>query len=417
MILLFLFTCIELIVFSFFNPISELQQYFFVIINIVVLIFIIQRSYPEYKTILMLGLILRLVLLIIDYNKIFPILHSGVDTETFNAYATINALNGNIDSGRTSYNIILSSLYILLGPSRLIAQYVNVLFGMGVLIFLYKIFKELKLSKKNERTGLIIAAFFPHLIIFSGILLREAWCQFFVTVSLYYFIKWIKSNNFSFFIVSIAAVLGASWMHAGCLFVGVGYLTALIFYKVKKKKSEVTFGSLVIFMVAIIAITAFMTLTDSFTEKIDNFNEEDMKDTGLYGNIKGKSAYLLWINPNSTTQLLIFAPLKMFYFMFSPIPMDWRGFQDVVAFLFDSLIYFFLVFAIFKNYKRIRDPLKKNIFKYIIISIVFFCFVFGYGTTTSGTAIRHRCKLFPLVLTAYAISVSEKRKYMTVHKV
>ena len=54
---------------------------------------------------------------------------------------------------------------------------------------------ELNIEKRLVKIGTLILCFEPNLIIFSGGLLREAWVEFFTTISLFYFFV----NQFPFF--------------------------------------------------------------------------------------------------------------------------------------------------------------------------------------------------------------------------
>ena len=410
MIIVFFFTLAELLMFSFFSPITELAQYVFVLLNLTILSIFILKNHFQYSQILFIGLALRLILLVIDTNKIFPILHSGADTEVFHAHSLSNSINGNYDLHLTYYEYFITFIYNIIGSSRIVVQYINVLLGMGILFVLISIFDELSFNIKQKKHFLCIAAFFPHLIIFSSILLREAWCEFFIISSLLYFIRWMKHGGSLFIIQSFICVLVASVMHSGCIFVGIGYLIAVSFYHPRLSINKISPSA--IFFTIILGIVSFylLAITEIFTTHFNNFDEEKFNGSGLYVAIEGESAYLTWMNPNSISQMLIFAPLKMFYFLFSPLPFNWRGFQDTFAFFFDSCFYFYCMFVFFKNHKYIKDKIKKNIVIYLMVSFLFLTFSFGYGTITAGTAMRHRCKIVPIILVIYAITISEKKK-------
>ncbi len=412
---IFIFTIIELMLFSLFYKITLVGESLFVIINSFYVVFYVIKKYPKYSYLIIFGYILRMLILFIDYNHIFSVLHSGADTEIFHRNASFNALRGSYDLVRTNYHLFLTWLYMLLGDCRFIAQYINVIFGLGVLIYIFKIIDEYDMNERVKKQTLTIAVIFPHLIIFSGILLREAWCEFFVSASLFYFVRWMKRGGVYSASISIICVLFAAWMHSGCVFVAVGYLIAIAFYHPKKMISKVSVSAIVISVVLILISIVVLTSTDIFTGKLNTFDEEKFQENGMYSEIRGGSAYLTWINPNSAWQLILFSPLKIFYFLFSPIPIDWRGSQDIIAFFLDSVFYIYIIYNVFKYYKKIQFGMSKNMLRYLMISLFILSFIFAYGTVNSGTAIRHRCKIFPIILTMYAVSVSEKRKKMYIN--
>lgn len=94
----------------------------------------------------------------------------------------------------------------------------------------------------------------------------------------------------------------------------------------------------------------------------------------------------------------------MFYFLFSPLPTNWRGFGDIIAFIIDSSFYIFLCWNIAKNY-RFSNKFG-NIKLFLLIGLSISVFVFAFGTYTAGTALRHRAKLLPMLTVLYAVSSS-----------
>jgi hypothetical protein len=216
-------------------------------------------------------------------------------------------------------------------------------------------------------------------------------------------------------IISVICVLGASWMHSGCIFVAIGYLIATAFYYPQLQKSKISLNSVIILAILILGSFYLISTTSTFTERFENIDIQNTINQGIYiPDYAGESAYLTWINPDNPVQLVLFSPLTMFYFIFSPIPLNWRGLQDIIAFALDSCFYFYFVYSSLKYRNQIQN--NKSIFKYIFISILFSCFVFAYGTQTAGTAIRHRCKIFPLFVTMYILSISGKEKHITYYK-
>ena len=115
--------------------------------------------------------------------------------------------------------------------------------------------------------------------------------------------------------------------------------------------------------------------------------------------------YLSSFNGMSGAVAILVAPIKMFYFMFSPIPLDWRGLGDIVSFLFDSSVYLFLVGATIYGLFKSDMPMRNKIFVLMFLAIT--VLVYSYGTQSAGTAMRHRNKIIPLLLITFAIAYSK----------
>jgi len=408
------------------NP-SDVFSILCVFLNsIAVFIFISKSFKKEYRTILFIAYLLRLTLLFADYYKWFPILHSGADSESLN-WNAINIMHYGFHGTfiYTNYGYLTGTIYSLIGPQRLFLQYINVVFGMGTLYYIYRTFQILNISEKTTRLFVFISCLMPQLIIFSGILLRESIIIFSTAISVYYFINLIYNNNFIHFIISICFILLATWLHSGMIGVLFGYLFAIISYN--RKSDKIVFFSFRSFIFSFIALFFIILLvkTGVFTQYFNNVlepNDNDMSNK-LYQRVTGAadagSQYLSWINVNSPTQLLLFSPLKMFYFLFSPIPFNWRGVSDIIGFCLDSVILLYLFYIIISGFKLVKNRIKKNTILFLMIGFLVTTFIYGYGVSAAGTAMRHRTKLFPILIVAAAIvydyiyNKNFKEKYVT----
>lgn len=405
-----LITLIESLLFSLIPLDSEVRSILVVLINFVLVsIFLSNKVDAKYRLLIIAGVAVRILLMFADVYHWFPIMHSGADSLKFHLIAVQN--QSQIVQGiSTNYTIWLTFIYSISDSSRIIAQYINVLFGSGIIYMIYQLTKLIKIGESTKKIILITAAFMPHLIIFSSILLREVWVSFFIVVSLYYFFQWYIKGSASSIVWVFISVLFAAIMHSGALMVLAGYMIAFITYSPTRKKVKVDGGAIIKLAIVAVIIVAFFASDSSgvFTEKFASVeNEEDFIDR-INNDNSGSSAYLQWISVNSTAQGLLFSPLKMFYFLFSPLPFDWRGSGDVMAFLLDSVMYIYFSFLIFRNYKKTRNRQQKSLTNYLIISITAIVFTFSYGTYNSGTAMRHRAKIFPIILACYAVSSFKK---------
>jgi len=362
--------------------------------------------------IVLLGFFVRIVLLFLDVYKVISVIHSGMDTEAFHRIAVNNAIQYGV-SGEwitlTNYTDVLSYIYMFCNAQRLVGQYLNVLLGVGVIYYILLSCRELRIKSKTTYLVVTIICFFPAAVIFSGILLREAWVEFFIMYSVFYFIKWFKTGNSIYRLISIISVLLASYMHSGVLFMVVGYLMAYVFYDPITNVVKKNITNIAKLVLVVVLFLPFLLAGTMFTDKFNSVQkmEEEAFLERLESNVDAGSTYLTWINLDSKWQLVVFSPLRIFYFLFSPIPLDWRGFNDVVAFLLDSMFYLFLMYTIFKFIKKI-EGWKRIFVNFVMIGLFITFFVFAYGTSTAGTAMRHRCKIIGVVLIVFAIARDRK---------
>lgn len=408
-LLLFLFFFIDLILLEFstlFFPVLrenvEFYSQIFIFVHVVFTVFYILFTEGKYKIIILLGLVLRLVILFADTYHWFPVLHSGADTESFHRIATQNQIYEE-QQIRTNYTTFLTFLYSITHSSRIIAQYFNLVMGISILFLVRKILEILEIDGKVALISILLLACMPNFVIFSGILMREVWVEFFVIFSVYFFILWFKNGNSLNIPLCILSVLMAAYMHSGTLVIIMGYILAFTSYNPQTGYVQFSRNSIIFILIAVVMFVALGSSTSMFTEKFNNMDSSEDLLSGI-NNTRGESAYLTWIKADNLWMGLLFSPLKMFYFLFSPLPSGWRGFGDIFAFMVDSSFYIFLCWSIVQNY-RLRNTFV-NIRKFLLIGLGFSVFAFALGTFTAGTAMRHRAKLLPMLIVLYAVTSS-----------
>ena len=124
----------------------------------------------------------------------------------------------------------------------------------------------------------------------------------------------------------------------------------------------------------------------------------------------GGSSYARYVgNSSSIRNMVIFTIPRIFYFLFSPFPWQWRGFSDIIAFCFSSMFYYVAARSALVNLRFMSKKDKNKTIAIIIISISI-VFIFAWGVSNTGTAARHRDKLVMLFASLYALGMSGSRE-------
>ena len=113
---------------------------------------------------------------------------------------------------------------------------------------------------------------------------------------------------------------------------------------------------------------------------------------------RGGSGYRAGLSiSNPLLDFAVNTPIRVAYFVLSPMPWDWRGIADIVAFCFSSLYYFIVFYYVYRAHKRkIVSDNKRNLMMACFIVIVLGYVVFSLGVSNAGPAMRHRDKSSPL---------------------
>ena len=384
-----------------------------IVLNSIMILILLHQNYSRYITPLLIAYFIRVFLLFADYYKLFPIIHSGMDSEAFHYIAMQNAKVGMLRYQLTNYSTIISIFYFIIGTQRLFVQYINVLCGMGTIFFIIKSLDLLKLEKSTKTVFVSFACFLPHFIIFSGIFLRESLIIFAVSISVYFFVKWYLRDEIYNFVFSCLFVLFAAWLHSGMIGCLAGYLIGYSLYDKKSKELKFKFNSIGTISVCCM-LFIYLISTGYFTGYFDKLLDSEDEFSTLVEQVnfqsEGGSAYLTWINANNPIQAILFSSLKMLYFLFSPLPWDWRGISDIIAFCFSSLIVFYLIWITFKHLKYIKKKSGKTLVKILLIASLITTFIYSLGVAASGPAMRHRTKIVPILIVTAALAYDAKLK-------
>jgi hypothetical protein len=387
---------------------------------ILFLVFLLVCGFKNKKVqlLIFIAFCLRVLLLYFDYygRKIGYVLHSGGDSENFYNWAVLISedLSKFKEISYTKYTDFLGLLYWFIGDQRLFSQFINLVLGMWSIFVFYNILDLLKLKESNKLLFLSLYCLYPHNIIFSSILLREALIQFFFIYSLLFFAKWLKSNDKTHIIkIIIFSLLGALF-HQGMILGVVFYGFMFLYFDPHTHKFKFSFKNTILLVsISAVLFVLIMNNMSIITSKLSFLYLGDNLSLAEKFNARvvdvGGATYLTNFEVNSAYSFLILTPLRLIYFVFSPMPYDVRGAGSLIAILFDSSFYYFLVYKIVQSRKFLREDVQRIFPKLFVFLFLTIALGFGMATDNSGTAMRHRSKIFPALLVAVVFSQSIKQ--------
>ena len=306
------------------------------------------------------------------------------------------------------YSQLLGYIFRLCGPSRFLAEYINVLLGVTTIWIVYNCLILLKVNEKKSSILLWLAAFFPYSILIVSISCREAIIGTMAVASCYYALRWYIERRRRLMIGCAVCLLFSAAFHAGIVVIGVGYALLFVFYSHERQRLH--FNRWTVPMIGFVMLVAagayiYSTLVPTKLSGVTSnavirqFNYET-----------GGSVYLQWINANTLSSVILYSPLKFIHFLFSPLPNYWRGIIDFLAFAIDSMTYFWCIFYTLKN----RKTSQYSSFILAMMLGMFCCsYVFGLATWNAGTAIRHRQKMFACLLVVTAAASVKRNEGVT----
>ena len=104
--------------------------------------------------------------------------------------------------------------------------------------------------------------------------------------------------------------------------------------------------------------------------------------------------------------------MRVIYFLYTPFAWMVSEAVDVLG-LLDAVLYMFLTIYVFRKQRLLkRQPQKSQAERFIVLLLILLLAVtvmFAAVTSNYGTAIRHRCKLFPIILLIVADELRKSR--------
>ena len=394
---------------------------------------LIARKHPKTSNFIFVALILRSLAVIFD-EYFFYLPGSRMDAWTFEQFAFRYSENYGLDIFSQMFNgdsyflsKIISIFYTLLDRSPMMAKMFSVGFGTTTVFLIYR----LTLIIWGSRTALKIgwfAAFFPSLVLYSAVIMREIYIIFFLTYALISCVNFIDKYKFIYFLKSSFGFFMTALFHGPMIlgfFIFLIYIFFLILkknnYFIRFKKKNIYF----IFLLPLILVP-IITFFLGYYEipKIGHFNnigdlkKEDqkkvssLKDRLLWKMDKAqiqcaywkecKASYPFWIVPKDFNEMIYLTPVRMFYFLYSPFPWDIKKPSHLIG-LVESIFYIYLSICIFRNWKILFvNPQTR----FLIMIFIMYIFVFSFGVGNFGTSIRHRLKFIGILLAIAAPKIA-----------
>lgn len=313
-------------------------------------------------------------------------------------------------TGPSSYFIswLLSVLYALTDRSLLLAQSVSLLFGIATVVLGARLAQALW-GQRAAVKAVWLLAIFPSLVLYSALVMREAYIWFFVMVALYGVALWMKEDRLRYFGWALFGFAGATFFHGAMV---LGALIFLLYVALRAiRRSLLALRRMRVHPLSIFLFAGLLSLL--FAYGISDFslpkigNVRDLSFEQVIHAVKSRTrgsggeagaAFPSWTTPNNALEVFTTAPLRMAYFTFSPFPWDVRKPAHLIG-MFDGLFYLLLFYVLWQNRRAVWANRAARAVLFIILSYIL---IFSFGAGNFGAGLRHRAKFIAglIVLTS-----------------
>lgn len=323
-----------------------------------------------------------------------------------------------IPMGAYFYSWVISFFFRFFGFHFTPVRAMNMAISMWCVYVTVDIVQDIYQDREITKRAALWMALFPNLIRFSSYFAnREPMLMLFMLLYLKHSYRFYKNNHIVSLLKSVIMLIPALILHTSML--AMFALTTLIILTRESKsgnKRSAMIGKAIL-ATGMVAVFVYMMASGVGTEKFGVGGGVELSVSGVsaIGNMSaiGRAAYLKGVNFSNPILTILFLPVRMLYFLYTPFPWMVRAVVDIVG-LFDAVLYMVISYRIFCKLCMVRaSGVKSSEQKFIILlTLVLLVVVAMFAAVTSnyGTAIRHRCKLFPLMLLIMADYTGSKHK-------
>jgi len=371
------------------------------------LILAVAARHKSIRTLILVAFVARAVLAVIHYY-VTPLPGSQADAIRFERLATEWAQGGLLNAithfttGAYLYPWLISLIYTVTGRSPLMMQAINVFFGTLIIYNVYRISLSLWGEGPAKRAGWF-AALFPLLILYSAITLREVVVMYPLTLGLFHIVQWYKRRSLRHPFLATIAILVSSAFHGVILLSLIVWGILLLVPLARLVKAPYQIAVYDLKVVLVIGTVLFAIIVSGWqVSKIGFFIKQWSNIQTLIQRVeemqevrtRGRATYPESLIVRSPVEMMWKTPLRVFYFLFTPLPWQVETPLDLLGLV--RVLLNLVIAVIFVGSWRFikREPAARALLWIAVVLLI----VFALGTSNYGTATRHSAKIIPILL-------------------
>ncbi len=365
------------------------------------------KKFQSLSSILYVAFLLRLITIILG-DTVFTLPDSWGDAVAFENQAWKWSKSNLLDILNDYQNVeksffiswILAIFYNLFDRSILLGQSISLFFGISSIILAFRISCRIWDKKMSIKLGWLLALY-PTLILYSCLILRESYIWFFLLIALYGIVCWVNDKSYKSLIITFFGFYLATLFHGGMFIGGLFFLIIVIFISIKDiinniGKYRIPKKSLIIFLISLMSLTYILIFEDSIPKikSVSQLFDIERLLVEISNRNINDAGYPEWTIPKTPIELIYKAPIRIFYFLFSPFPWDLSKTTHLIG-LLDGIFFCLLFILIIKNFILIWD---NKALRFIFLILLSYLLIYGISTGNFGTGLRHRSKFIPILI-------------------
>jgi len=301
------------------------------------------------------------------------------------------------------YTIYNGVIYYILGHAPLVPKVINCFVGSFIAIYIFFITKHL-FSRKAAILAALLTQFFPSLILWSTLNLKEALMIFALVLVIWKIITLQAEFRPLSLVLLLLPIMIIYYLRPYVLiflFLSIIISTLIISERRKFFRNLTIIGIILLVGIGLLGQLGFK---ERFAQAVV-FERIDTLRAGITS--YGGSAFYSDVDISTPTNALKFLPIGIIYFLFAPFPWVIRGFRYILT-LPEILLWYFLFFkAIGGIHFTIRNKFRESAI--ILIFLVLLTTTYSLVLGNIGVAYRFRAQALPFFLILAAVGIVERK--------
>lgn len=290
----------------------------------------------------------------------------------------------------TLYHFFVGGVYMILGREPVVPGILNGVLG-GLLVYVaFLVALELGMDRKKALWAVVPVAFWPSLVLWSALNLRDVWMIFSVALGTLCWLRLMAQGYTNFRLVGLLCSMTVIFFvrHYMLPIVVLGLLLSFVVWRVRDKMKATILLLVATFTVLQLDTTFGFSVLQTVAQ-LQNIRE------GFQGPNVG-SVFATDVKMTDVSDVLAFLPVAMGYFLFAPFPWQAKGFLQSISAVEVSLFYMCFGFLVIGWWATSKKNYAASATVLFVVFVVAASYAIAEGNI--GTIYRHKAQVLPFML-------------------
>ena len=298
------------------------------------------------------------------------------------------------------YFYIVGALFYLFGPWPFLPGACNAIIGASLVWLVYDITLRLTKAADVALRAARFVAFFPSLILWSAVGIRDVWVLFFILITIRETAILHEKYSTAALARGVLAMLALTQFRSYLLFALA--LPILISFFLRGGRHFVRNTTLAMLLALGVVYADALAGTRVVGGRLSIEQQlQALQEMRRWSSTAADTGFAADADISTPTGALAFLPIGLFYFVFAPFPWMLGSIRQMVA-MPEMLYWYTLMPAMVRGGRRLlRERRRESLFLLLLLISLSIGYAIGQGNV--GTMFRHRAQVLPIFLILAAV--------------